>query len=193
MIDINLIPSHLRKKSGKGGIYALNIPLEILFGVGGLFVIVIVCAHALLGADMAKGLIQQQAVKGQWGALQSEKKKLDDLSTEVKDIKKKMNTINDITSKQLKPWAKSINLISDHLPVSLWLRNVYLQSNIFFIEGSAYAPGENEISIVGGFATALKNEDVFKQEFSSVEVNSVTRSKRGKTEVTDFVVASKLK
>ena len=45
MINVNLIPPELRKKKKKGLLAVLHIPLEILIGVGGAAVVLLLVAH----------------------------------------------------------------------------------------------------------------------------------------------------
>jgi hypothetical protein len=51
----------------------------------------------------------------------------------------------------------------------------------------------DEITNVGNFVFALKKDEVFMKDFSSLEVNSIQRGKRNAIEVTDFTVMAKLK
>jgi Tfp pilus assembly protein PilN len=193
MIDINLVPPQLRTNMRKSGLQAINIPQEILLGFGGVLVVIILCIHLALGVSMVGAMTYHQGLKREWEALQPDKQNLDKLASQTKDLKKKMDTLRELTSKQSIVWSKNFNTISDLLPDSVWLRRIYVEPAGLFLEGSAYSPTENEINTVSLFINALKKDEAFMKGFSSLEVNSISTSKRKSTEVTDFVAAAKLK
>ena len=49
MIDINLVPSHLRKKNSLMAEMPLNLPKEIFLGVGGVLIALLLLVHVVLG------------------------------------------------------------------------------------------------------------------------------------------------
>lgn len=194
MIDINLVPSNLRKKSkGQllGGI-AINLPQEIILGISGGLVLLLITAHLLLGALMAINLVRVMAAKGQWQGLLPDKNALDVIANEIKDLRKKMNTINDIAAKRSIGWSRNLNVISDNMPGGVWLKAIALDSKALTIEGYAVSKAKNEITLIGGFVANLKKDQQFVKSFSSVEVNAISRVKRSTTEIAEFTVTAKL-
>ena len=61
------------------------------------------------------------------------------------------------------------------------------------IEGSVVSRSQNEINNVGQFLLALKQNDQFMKDFSSLEVNSIQGGRKNAVDVTDFSVIAKLK
>ncbi len=195
MIDINLVPITLRKKSGQGILsgLTLNLPQEILLGVGGGFVLLLLAVHLLLGSMMVVNLIRVGVSKAQWQELLPDKNALDAIGNEVKDLKKKMNTINDITTKHSIGWSRNLNVISDNLTTGAWLKRITVDSKALVIEGCVFSKVQNEIVTVGSLVSSLKKDDGFMKAFQSVEVDSIQRNKLKVTEVADFNVSVKLK
>ena len=194
MIDINLIPAALRK-DGKGNANALtiNIPQEIVIGVGSGLVLLLVTIHLILGAVWLGGMGRLEIYKANWQRLLPDKNELDSINKESGDLKMKTSTISDMTIKKSVLWAPKFNTISDNLPKGLWLRRMTLDKNGLTMEGSVVSKSQNEINNVGMFLSTLKQNNVFMKDFSTLEVNSIQRDKNHAVEVTDFTVMAKMK
>lgn len=171
----------------------INIPHEILLGVGSGLVLLIVTVHLVLGVLQLMGFGQLSAHQAEWQKLAPDKKILDDINRESGDLKKRINTISDMTVRRSMLWAPKFNVISDDLPRGLWIRKMALDKTSLTIEGSVVSKTRNEINNVGLFVSALKQNDAFIKGFSSLEVNSIQRGKTNAVEVTDFTVMAKLK
>jgi len=194
MIEINLIPAGSRKKSGGGmSAVAVNIPQEILWGVGGGVILLLVLVHLILGGlwVVAEGHLTLD--KGQWQKVASDRKELDAISDESKGYKKKMTMIADMAPKSTQVWSQKLNAISDGITRGVWLRKMVLDKAGLTMEGSAVSKSHDEITNVGNFVAALKKDEGFMSGFASLEVNSIQRGKRSAMEVTDFTVTAKLK
>ena len=193
MININLIPIALRKKSGHKGIEAMgiNLPHEIIIGVGAGFALLLILLHVALGIVMANQMARHTTAQWEWERLLPDKNNLDAIANEVKDLKKKMNTIRDITAKQSIGWSRNLNVISDSMPKGLWLRRIALDAHSFVIEGSAVSKMQNEISTVGDFVSNLKKDEVFMKAFVGLEVNSIQRTKKNTTDLAEFSITVK--
>lgn len=195
MIEINLVPATLRKKenSGAGFWAAVNLPKEILLGVGGLFVVLLVLIHSVfIGAYILK-FTHQLVYKTTWARMSPDKNNIDSISKELKDLKAKMVTIDDITSKKTFLWSQKLNMISNLLPKGVWLRKMTWNNTSLVIEGSAYSKLHDEMIIVGNYVSNLKKEDGFVKDFISVELSSVNRVKKSIVEVADFIITAKIK
>ena len=101
--------------------------------------------------------------------------------------------ISDMTTKKSLLWAPKFNAISDSLPRGLWIRKMTLDKVGLTMEGSVVSKTQNEINNVGMFLSALKQNDDFMKDFSSLEDNSIQGGKNNSVEVTDFSVMAKLK
>jgi hypothetical protein len=194
MIDINLIPAALRK-NGSGDAHSLkiNIPHEILIGVGAGLIFLIVAVHLILGAVWLLGSVRLSHYNGEWQKVLPDKTILDSMSKESDDLKKKINTITDMTTKNAVLWAPKFNAISDSLPRGVWLRKMTLDKEALTMEGSVVSKTQNEIKNVGMFLSALKQDNDFMKDFSSLEENSIQGGRNNSVEVTDFSVRAKLK
>ena len=191
MIVINLVPENLRKMSVRG--MGLDIPREVLLGVGEAFIALLAAAHVLLlTAQSAQG-VRLGLVKARWEKLLPDRNRIDAIGTELRDLRKKVTTITGITSAATSPWSRKMNVLSDALPKGVWLKKINLDSGILTLEGSAFSKTHSEIVTVGNFVANLKKEGAFADDFSSIEVQSIQRGKRGPTEVVDFVITAKLK
>jgi len=192
MIDINLIPAALRKNGKEKSTLAIKIPHEILLGVGAGLVLLIVTVHLILGVIWLVGIGQLTAHQMAWQKLAADKTALDAISDGSKDIKTRMNMLSEMTTKKSVLWSPKFNAISDALPRGLWLKNMALDNVGLSIEGSVVSKTRNEISNVGLFLSALKQDKDFIKDFSSLEVNSIQRNKANSVEVADFTVVAKL-
>lgn len=192
MIDINLIPAVSGKNSKDSSSLAINIPKEILLGVGIGVVLLMMVVHLLLGFVWLTGFGQLSVHQAKWQTLLPDKKILDAINNESKDIKRKTNILSDMTTKKSVIWALKFNAISDALPRGLWIRRMTLDKGGLSMEGSVVSKTKNEINNVGLFISVLKKNSDFMSNFSSLEVNSIQRGKTNAIEVTDFTVMVKL-
>jgi Tfp pilus assembly protein PilN len=193
MIEINLVSANLRKKENRGAgfLRSIDLPREVLYGIGSLFVLFLVLTHlALLTVYMVK-FSKQMVYKATWQKMLPDKNNIDSISQELKDLRTKMVTIADITSKKSTLWSEKLNILSDVMPKGVWLRRIVWDNNTMIIEGSAYSKLHDEITTVGNYVSNIKKNENFAKDFSSIELNSVTRSKKGMTEVADFKITAK--
>ena len=194
MIDINLIPAALRK-DGKGSANAvtINFPKEVLVGVGSGVILLMVTVHLILGAIWLMGMGRLSVYNAKWQKVLPDKIILDSIYKESAGLKKKINIISDMTTKKSVRWAPKFNAISDSLPRGVWIRKMTLDKTGLTMEGSVVSKTRNEINNVGLLLSALKQNEAFMKDFSSLEVNSIQRSKTNAVEVTDFTVMAKVK
>jgi Tfp pilus assembly protein PilN len=194
MIDINLIPSALRK-NGKGDADSLkiNIPQEVLVGVGAGAIFLIVTIHLLLGVVWLVDMGRLSSSKAGWDKLSSDKTVLDSIHKEAGDLKDKIKVISGMTTKKSALWSPKLNAISDSLPGGVWIRRMTLDKVGLTIEGSVVSKSRNEINNVGLFLSALKKNNYFMKDFSSLEVNSIQGSRSNAVDIIDFSVMAKLK
>ena len=182
----------MRKNGKEKSTLAIKIPHEILLGVGAGLVLLIFTVHLILGVIWLIGIGQLTAHQMAWQKLAADKTALDAISDGSKDIKTKMNMLSEMTTKKSVLWSPKFNAISDALPRGLWLKNMALDNVGLSIEGSVVSKTRNEISNVGLFLSALKQDKDFIKDFSSLEVNSIQRNKANSVEVADFTVVAKL-
>jgi len=194
MIDINLIPADLRKNAqGKENALTINIPHEIILGVSVGLVFILVSVHLVLGVIWlrANGRLSQYNAK--WQEVLPDKTYRDSIIKETGELKKKFTMISEMTTKKAFLWAPKLNIISDSLPKGVWIRKMTLDKVGLTIEGSVVSKNQNEINNVGKFLSALRQNNEFMKDFSSLEENSIQGGKNNAVEVTDFSVMAKLK
>jgi hypothetical protein len=194
MININLIPAALRKDGKRNAIsLTVNIPKEILLGVVTGVVLFMGTVHLFLFVMWLIGFGQWTVHHAEWQKLLPDKTILDAIYKESGDLKKKIHMITEMTTRKSVRWSPKFNTISDVLPRGLWIRKMTLDNMELLMEGSVVSKTRNEINNVGLFLSALKQNEDFIKDFSSLEVNSIQRSKTSAVEVTDFTVMAKLK
>ena len=195
MIEINLVPVNLRKRAGSAGnlLSVIDLPRGIVVGVGGLFVFILISIHLLLIGIWGVKFSKHHELESTWQKMSPDKQNLDSINSELKDIKAKTTTITDLTSKKSIRWSEKFNILSNVMPKGVWLRRIFWNNNVLTIEGNAVSKLDDEISLVGSFVANLKKEENFAKDFNSLELNSVTRSKKGSTDVADFTIIAKVK
>ncbi|MBF0489198.1 MAG: PilN domain-containing protein [Candidatus Omnitrophica bacterium] len=195
MIEINLVPIHLRKKEnlGVGVLKSINLPKEIILGVGGIFITFLVFIHLVLIGGYVVKFIQQLVYKDTWQRMVPDKNNVDSIGKEIKDLRSKLSTIGDITTKKALVWSQKLNILSDVAPKGIWFRRIIWDNKILIIEGSAYSKLHDEITVVGSFVTSLKKDVGFSKDFIAIELNSISRIKKGIAEVVEFKITAKTK
>jgi len=192
MIDINLIPVALRKSGKENASLAINIPQEIILGVGVGLIFVMLTVHLLLGAVWFVGLGRLPGYRASWQKVMPDRAGLESMKAETRILRKRIKLISGITTKEIVLWAPKFNAISDDLPRGLWLKKMTLEKGALTMEGSVVSKSQNEINNVGLFLATLKKNNDFMKDISSLEVNSIERGRNNTVEVTDFTVMAKL-
>jgi Tfp pilus assembly protein PilN len=172
---------------------AINIPREVLLGVGSALVFLILAVHLILGMVWLIESGQLSARNAKWQQLLPDKNVLDGIHKETAGLTQQVKTISDMTINQSLVWAPKFNAISDALPKGLWLRKMSFDKSGLSMDGSVVSKNQSEINNVGLFLSALKQNNGFMKGFSSLEVNSIQRSKAQAVETTDFTVMAKSK
>ncbi len=191
IIDINLIPGTSGKGGPKDALSAINIPKEILLGVGLGVVTLMLLVHVALGIVWLVKFGELSVRQAAWQKLLPDKKILDNINAESTEDKNRINVLMGLTVKKSLPWSPKFNAISDALPRGLWIRRMVYDRNGLSMDGSVVSKSQNEINNVGQFLSGLKQNKDFMGGFASLEVNSIQRGKSNAVEVTDFNVMAK--
>ena len=194
MIDINLVPSDLRKaRKGKHFLGKINIPLEIIIGCGGGFLILLAMVHVgVLLINLGK-VAHLKTLQYQWEAMSSDKKNVDSVVNEMRIFQGKFKALEDIARKGELSWAQKLNLLSNNIPRGMWFKKIVLSDKTLFIEGSTIAQGVNEIVSVSRLIAKLKDDAAFMENFTDLELGSIQRRRIKNVEIADFVITMKLK
>lgn len=193
MIDINLVPPEIRKvRKGKHFLGKINIPLEIIIGCGGGFLLLLGMIHVVVLFINLGKVAHLKTLQYQWEAMSTEKKNVDSVVSQMRIFQGKFKALDDIARKGEFSWAQKLNLLSDNIPRGMWFKKIALSDKTLFIEGSTISRGTNEIVSVSRLITKLKKDDVFMQDFSDLELGSIQRRRIKKVDVADFVITLKV-
>ena len=193
MIDINLVPPHLRKQRKSRVLGTINIPLEIIIGCGGGLLFLLGVIHiGLLLVNVGK-LAHHKSLKYQWEAIRSDKENVDSIVGKMKTFQSKYRALKNIAKKGELSWAQKLNLLSDHLPRGMWFKKIAFENEMLFIEGSTVSQSANEIASVSRLIAQLKGSDDFMGDFTELELGSIQKRRIKNVEIVDFVITMKLK
>lgn len=191
MIEINLLPEHLRKKQlPKFNLPFLNLKnlniKNIALIVSLLFIASQLTLQLLIGIN---SLILKHCEKRLLN-IQPQKAKIDELKAQV-DMMKAMENLFSRFSAQRFEVAPNLNSISDMLVDGLWLYELSLSNELCEIKGSSVSLSAQELAQIGRFLNALKADAQMRKAFPRLELVWVQRRKAGAVEVVDFLISSK--
>lgn len=193
MIDINLIPPHLRKQRKGRILGTINIPLEIIIGCGGGLLFLLGMIHVVLLLVNVGKLAHHKSLKYQWELIRSDKENVDLVVSKMRTFQGKYAALENIAKKAELSWAQKLNLLSEFLPRGMWFKKIALNDEMLFIEGSVLSQNANEIASVNHLISKLKGSDEFMRDFTELELGSIQKRKIKNVEVADFVITMKLK
>ena len=129
MIGINLIPASLRKSgTRKASSLVINIPQEVLLGVGAGLIFLLVTVHLILGVIWFADMGRLSGGQVNWQKVLPDKTILDAIYKESGALRKKIDLISDMTTKRSIFWSTKFNAISDSLPRGVWIRILRLRT-----------------------------------------------------------------
>lgn len=192
MIEINLVPQSLQKKRKKKGI-GLNIPREIIIGLIGGVIVLLVIASILMQVMIYGKHTQLTALKKEWEGIEPSKKRVDDVLQKLRLIQTKVKSIEEITGVNKVIWSHKLNIISDVLPRGLWLNRIVVSDRVLLVEGSSYSKDEDQMISVHKFANDLKNQAHFMDDLKTFELGSIQRRNIQSIEVADFKITAEIK
>ena len=193
MININLIPPHLRKKDKGKLLGKINIPLEVIIGSGGGLLVLLGIIHVLLLFVNIGKLAQHKSLQKQWETMRPNKENVDSVVNEMRVFQSKYKSLEEILTGNGLSWARKLNILSDSLPRGVWLKKIALDDELLFIEGGAISKETTEIISINRFASSLKADAPFMEHFTDLELGSIQRRKIKNVEIADFVITMKVK
>ena len=194
MIEINFVPSELRKKK-RGDFFAgkFNLPLEVVIGLGGGLIMLLIMTHVFLVFVNLTKLAQFKSLQQQTEIMKPSKDKADLVVNEYRQLQGSYKAIDDITGNRKGLWAQKLNILSELLPHGVWLKKISLKGDMLFIEGSAVSEKKKEMSNIHEFVGVLRKDKNFVDHLSELELGSIQRRRLNKTEIVDFVITAKYK
>lgn len=192
MIDINLLPSNLRKQGGLSSV-SIDMPSEITLGLGGSFIIILILINVTLGILCGYQGLVVASKKMEWQKLEPVRKSIDELNKESNDIRNKVNSITKATASKHVGWSRRLNVLSDSIVKGMWFKKLTVDSKSLVIEGYAVSKVQSDLTTVNTFVSNLKKDAGFMAEFSAIEVNNVVKEKRGMVDISKFTIIVKMK
>ncbi len=195
MIEINLLPEHLRKKKKTQVISTatLNLPMEAIVGLlGGFLVLMIVVDLGFLGFTLYK-YAQHGKLKKDWEQFQPEKQNVDRVVNDLRALQTKLKSVEGITTAKRILWSIKLNEISNNLPKEIWLNKITFEDKSLVIDGSAVSKNQDEMLSVESFTANLRSQEGFMKDVASLEVGVIQRRKIQATELADFSINVKLR
>ena len=194
MIEINLLPPELRRKR-KGPILGgkFNLPPEIIIGLGGGLVVLLIFFHIFLMFTNMLRLAQYKGLKKDWEKVLPQKQQVDAIIQELKNLQSKLKSVEEALGSNENLWCRNLNIVSDVLPRGVWLRKLALNEDVFTMEGSAISKKTQERVNIHAFASNLKKEEKFLEYLTNLEIGSIQRRNINKIEIADFSLTAKIK
>lgn len=189
MIEINLLPEHLRKKKGKK-IQLQNVPI-IPLGVGLLgFLFFVYLLVTLIGGCNTRSL---KRLNEKWAAMLPRWKEVHALKSEREALEQKIAVIDQLMATRLL-WAKKLDELNNLVPAGIWLTSLSLNlPDSLIIKGSVVSRYGDEMASVGKFMRNLEGDKSFFHEFESLELESIQRKRIKEIEVANFTLTCRFK
>jgi Tfp pilus assembly protein PilN len=185
MIEINLLPEGLRKRQA----FRFNLPKKYLQNAAFLVIGSLVCVHILIQTFIfIAGLMLANAEK-RMASIQPQRRIADALEAQVQ----KYRSLEDLFGRESRTPLRSapvLNFIARELPEGIWLSELSLFNGGAELKGSCFSADAREMSRIGEFLNALKQDARRQAVFSKLELSSVQRKKLGPTEIVEFIIRS---
>ena len=197
MIEINLVPEHLRKKrkgrkTSSPGIPSSGLPKEALIGICGAFLGLLLLIHVALFVLTTFKYTRHTHYKKQWEKIAPQKATVDEVLNSLKNMRSKVESIEKAVGSERILWSKKLNEISNDMARGVWINRIELAEDTLLIEGSSVSKDNTEILSAHKFASNLKNDKGFKKHFSDIEIGIHRTNKLGIASVADFTVTATL-
>ena len=211
MIEINLLPKQLQKKSAAMPAISLaGLPGKpIALGAAGLLAAVHVVVLLVLlwtQADAAH-------LASKWKQNAGRKQAVDDIKAEVNKLQEWVSTFDTITKERFL-WSRKLRQLGEAMIDGVWLSELYVERKAapvaapvgrgkgapvgaeqlqLVLKGSAAMPDAEGAVIVGRFMENLKANGPFFQDFKEIVSGDLQTRKVRDVEIMDFTVSAPLK
>src|SRR3989338_1598537 len=100
MIEINLLPEHLRRKKKPQFLKTdmLNLSKETIIGLFGGLIVLLIFLHLILFIVTAAKYIQYRSLKKQWAKILPAKEEVDGVLNELRSLQNKLTSIEKVTT-----------------------------------------------------------------------------------------------
>ncbi|MFH1045461.1 MAG: hypothetical protein V1727_00670 [Candidatus Omnitrophota bacterium] len=197
MIEINLLPTELREKK------TLAVPQIFQAKLVGIVVLCILATHLLLIVVAAMSAKRLAHFKVKLQTLTPKGKEVAQLQVELNEANKKIPMIEQLMQNRIL-WSKKLSRVNDLMVPRVWLSEFSLREEkeelenkgtgkLLIIRGSAASRTKDEPALVGMFMQNLKDDPVFSEDFSDIELGPIRKRLIGDTEVMDFNLYCRIK
>ena len=194
MIEITLLPYSLRKKKkGKFSLPEFNIPLEIVIGLGGGLVALLVLVHVFLLVINIRNVAKHKEFQRKIEAVSLEKQRVEKVLNELRALQSTQKAVQGILPERKICWANKLNILSDSIPRGVWIKRINLEGDVLLIEGSAISTDNEAMINVHQFTSTLKSQREFLEHFNDLELGSIQRRKIKQMDIADFLITVRLK
>ena len=194
MIEINLLPPQFRKKRKAANFVSQTIalPRETAIALVGGALFFLLFIHAVLQFVIAIKFVQIKRYERQLAKIAPDKANSDRVLQELRVLKAKVESIENVAGQRKILWAKKLNAISDVIPRGVWLTRLTFQDGVLIIQGSAVSKSKNEMSNVHTFTASLKNASGFNEYLTNIELGLIKSRKINTTQIADFTITADL-
>ena len=192
MIEINLVPAHLRRKRRKTADTQspTSLPKETVLGVMGVFLFCLVVVSGVLQIIIMTQLRQSRRLEREAEELLPQKVNSDRYVLQIKGLQEKLAPIEELLGNEDIQWSRKLNEISDLLPRGVWLNKLSLDQEVLLISGSAVTRNQIEVHT---FNANLKDSEVFMRGVRDIEPGRIKTRLIKETTVADFTTTVDLK
>ncbi|MBF0330695.1 MAG: PilN domain-containing protein [Candidatus Omnitrophica bacterium] len=194
MIKLNFIPDQQRSRTAQltGDDFG-GVPGEVL--VGGIAALIgfLLAVHLLFAVVAGYKFASYKILQVRWDMMGADKRAYDEVTNELKQLQTKMTELRPITSSQKLHWVNLLNDVSDSVPKGVWIRQISFDNGQLAIQGSAVSKIKNEMVEAGNFVSALKDRKSIKDNFISVDIESIQRRENTPGSIADFLLKAKRK
>ena len=200
MIEINLVPPELRKeKKTEILLSGLNLPLEIVVGIGlGLISLLFITDMTLFFTRLAN-VKQHRRLQNEWETIAPAKKNVDSVISSLRNSQSKLNSVKAVVENKKIFWSQKFNIISDSLPRDIWLSRISLNGDDFLVEGSVITRKDKgkekgkEMSQIYNLMSQLKSSKEFLTHLRELELGPIKRTNIKGTDIINFSIMAKVK
>ena len=195
MLDINLVPVHLRRKQQSLSLVqsSLKLPRETVLGAVIGVLVLLVFMHLVLQIGVMAQFVRLKSYTRQWATIETPRSQVDRAMSEIKRLQGQIKSVKDIVGDKWIPWALVMNEISDNIPRGVWLDKMIFSGKTLVLQGSAVAKNKTEMLSVHGFSSNLKGSQSIAKFFVNVSPASIKTKKIGGTSVADFSISLETK
>lgn len=218
MIEINLLPDEMRKKEPvKLALPEIPVKKTLFMALGAVFGLQVLLIVITLGLRLRVGWLE-----GQVAGLQSAGAKVTAHKTETAMLQDRLKQLRAATGRKFY-WAKLLDALTASTTRGVWLRTLNVKTEektdtggsnvatppkeekgetkktaktapakLLVLEGSAIGAGQ-ETAFIGKFLQSLKDNAVFREIFSDIQVSDIQQRRIEQVDAYDFLIVCKFK